>query len=93
MKPHTLATGLASGPRQHRLGVDSGSIYQPVGVENLEPSIVKLDDSLVAKALQDPINMNPGEARCVAEMLLRQGQAHFFGTVAPLECPVALHPD
>ena len=63
------------------MGIDMGHFQEPVGVKDAQPPIVKLNNPVLAKAMQNAIDVNPGEPGRVTKMLLGHGKMHFFGAM------------
>jgi hypothetical protein len=70
------------------LRIDSGNIHKLVRIKDPEPPIVKFDNPFVAKATQDPIDVDSGHTGRVSDVLLGQREVHFLGAIGRPHHPV-----
>ena len=57
-------------PRHRNVRIDSSNVDELVGIQDPEPSVVELQDTVAAQVAQHSIDVNAGQARRVADMLL-----------------------
>jgi hypothetical protein len=72
-----------------QLRIDARDIHQLVGVEDAEAPVAECEDAVRLEIAQHPVDVDPGQARRVSDILLRQRQMHLLDPVAgPLQ-PIA----
>jgi hypothetical protein len=64
------------------VGVDPSNFDKLVGIQDPEPSVVKLEDTVAAQVAQHPVDVNAGQTRRIADMLLSQRKLHLLDPMA-----------